>query len=382
MNLSLLIFGYRYITVNENDATAILSTLLRRGCFVKMINASRLLISERDHTKIEEFLNGKFEYTVSEPRGLYGFMLKNRRRYGVMLGLVAVGVLAFFSYNTVFDVRVSGNVGMSEEEVIEELAAVGFEVGDSWLTENRTASEILLLESSEKIGWININRQGSVAYVEIVEKKLPEEIPSYKYCNIVAGADCVIEEISVKKGYAAVKVGDVVKRGEVLISGIPDDSVGEFCAAEGVVVGRVNESFEVYFEREQVLKIDKNENLYGFAVKIFNFSINIFKIYGNSVSECDIIERKAQCSLFGKRLPVKLLYSYEKEYDTVMKEFSESELARLARDEISRKILSTVGGGELLKIKTNGNFDAAGYGVSTEIIYLANVATAVPFEVD
>ena len=76
------------------------------------------------------------------------------------------------------------------------------------------------------------------------------------------------------------------------------------------------------------------------------------------------------------------MYSYEKEYDTVLKEFSESELAHLARDEISRKILSTVGSGELLKIKTNGIFDAAGYGVSTEIIYLANVATAVPFEVD
>ena len=38
------------------------------------------------------------------------------------------------------------------------------------------------------------------------------------FSNIVADRDGIIEEITVKKGYATVKPGDVVKKGDILIS--------------------------------------------------------------------------------------------------------------------------------------------------------------------
>lgn len=383
MKLSHLIFGFRHIYISEESTSEILSLILRAGFFAKLCDKGVITVSERDFAKIKKVLDGRCEYTFSQIKGLRGFISKNKSRYGIFLALFIVIVCAFFSYNTIFDIRISGTEKSTEEDVINELKSAGFDVGGSWLSTDLTKVEADLLKNSDKISWISINRRGSVAYVEIIEKKSADiSEPEYKYSNVVAQMDCVIESITVKSGYAAVKVGDVVKRGEVLISGIPSTAEGTFCKAEGIVIGRVNERIAVHQDRIQTVETPKPEELCGFALKILNFSVNIFKIYGNSVSECDIIERKADCKLFGKRLPISALRSYRCETISEKIELGDTELAILARDATSKRILSLVGSGELIRARTNGSFTAQGYDMITEIVYLTDVALTVPFEIN
>ena len=382
MSLSFLIFGYRRIFFKEENASLILTLLLRGGVRAKFVSKGELLLSQRDFVKAREILSDKFEYTFSEIKGFRGVLEKSKRRYGFFAAIFILAALSFFSYNTVFDIRVNGNEQMTEQEVLDELEAAGFSVGSSWIFSDRTDIEARVLAKSENIGWINVNRRGSVAYIEIIEKRTSgAQKPTYKYANVIADRDCVIEEITVKKGYATVKVGDTVRRGDVLISGVPIDATGSFCIAEGTVIGRVNESLEVVCEKKQTVRIEKDEKLRGFSVKILDFPINIFKIYGNSVSECDIIERKTDFVLFGKRLPVVFSRSYTKSYTEEKAELSESELFSLARNKTAEKILAAVGDGELLKARSHGALNSEEYKMITEIVYIKNVSQHMPFEV-
>ena len=48
------------------------------------------------------------------------------------------------------------------------------------------------------------------------------------YANIVADCDGVVEEVNVVEGQAAVFPGQLVRKGQVLISGVVDGKDGEF----------------------------------------------------------------------------------------------------------------------------------------------------------
>ena len=88
-----------------------------------------------------------------------------------------------------------------------------------------------------------------------------------------------------------VKIGDAVTKGDLLILGMnstQDESVP--CKAEGEIIGRVNKRISVTVSRKNTEKIEKNRTLVALKIKIFNFSINIFKKYGNLPEGCDIIE--------------------------------------------------------------------------------------------
>jgi hypothetical protein len=87
------------------------------------------------------------------------------------------------------------------------LSHCGLEVGCRWNSLDRSEVEADVLSEYPSIAWININRRGTVAYVEIIERKKGEIQNSEQkrgYANLVASESCVIEEITVTRGVAQV----------------------------------------------------------------------------------------------------------------------------------------------------------------------------------
>ena len=79
-------------------------------------------------------------------------------------------------------------------------------------------------------------------------------------------------------------------------------------------------------------------------VNFFNFSINIFKLYGNSPSECDIIENVKVYSLFGiKKIPISVRTKYIIEYSKDMGSYTDTELVQIASDRLSAAVLKKAG---------------------------------------
>lgn len=384
IKLSHRIFGYRILRVNGEKEKELASLFIKGGVSAVFLSDGTVVIKESECERVKNLLFGVAEYTLSEPRGAFGFIKQNRRRYGIISAIILTLLLSLLSYDTVWDIRISGNECISEEQVLKELEKCGFSSGSLWHRKDRSDIESRLLASSPDIAWININRRGSVAYVDIIERVSHEDEPiMYDYANIVADRDCVIEEITVKSGFAAVKVGDIVKKGDILISGVPEGEVGSFCIADGTVRGRAYGRVEVFQERTVEEKIEKGEKISGFALKIFKKNVNIFKIYGNLGGECDIIEKTENIYAFNKvKLPIKATKTYVKEYSVTKRTLTDNELSALTKEKTSYAILDFIGEGELVKARSSGSVTAEGYTMSTDIVYITSVGSTVPFVIE
>lgn len=105
-----------------------------------------------------------------------------------------------------------------------------------------------------EIAWITVNVEGS-RVTAILEEAVPppavveDGIPT----NLIAGETGFITRVEVQNGNAVVKPGDSVLAGDLLVSGIMDNKMGEsrLAHARGRVYAQVRERLEIFVPYEQ-----------------------------------------------------------------------------------------------------------------------------------
>ena len=377
--IDFFIFGYRKITLDEGLVGVALSRLLRAGISAVRVGRGTIALRDRDFKRAAEILR-EIEFSASDTLGLYGKYKRIKYKWSIIAGALVAFALIFMLSNTVWDLRIECEGDLSASVVAEELNEAGFTVGTSWLGVDRSRVELEVLKGSENIGWINLNRRGTVAYIKVIAKSNSEPTPpeDYSPCDIVAACDAIVEEISVTRGKPLVKPGDAVKAGDVLILGVlPEDLGGGRCRAEGTVVGRMCGEISVKINRVHEESYFKSQKLLSLELKIFNFSANIFKNYGNLSSSCDIIEEIEPLYIPGGiKLPVEIKRITANEYSVVTESYSDDELTRVA----SYRLYSLTGiyleGRDLVRIRTSGEFTADGYIMTNELTYTQPIGVA------
>ena len=382
-----LIFGYRKLKIEPEDLSAVTSYLLRASIPSVINNDGTVTVRERDFQKTIDILSGRINFTHSKPLGLYGIWRKISNKWVIAFSVAFAIVLTLLLSELVWDIRIEGNEKISESEIILALSECGLEIGDLWGRINKGQVENDFLEHNKKVSWININRRGTVAYVKLMEKPDTENtIENYKpkFANIVAASDSVIEEITVKVGTPLVKVGDVVRKGDILVAGVlSDDSGGGFCSADATVIGRVNDQISVKIDRKAEILSVESTQLYSFTIKIFKISLNIFKRYGNLTKECDIIEDEIEYSLFDRfDLPLSIRRVYLVNGISKEIEYTDSQLIKLASDKLSSLTASRLENCDLLKISTSGKFSDDGYTMSSNLVFLTSIGELCEFEIE
>ena len=153
-------------------------------------------------------------------RGLPDFLLRFRTRYTFLLGLLfalcAVGFLSRF----VLTIRVSGNQEVPSAVILSQLRQLGVRPGvyGPSLDCKQLAQEAL--SELEDLSWMALNLQGTRLEVVVREAvKTPERVDESGYFHIVAQADGVVTHVEPEQGDAVVQEGDVVAKGDILISG-------------------------------------------------------------------------------------------------------------------------------------------------------------------
>ena len=380
------LFGYRDIRIDPDDLSAVTSLLLRASLSSRINWDGTIRIKERDFTKIRDLLSGRINYEVSEQRGAFAFWIKRRYKALTVFSVVFSLILTLFLSELVWDIRVEGNEEITDASIIYSLSECGFSIGDVWRLVDLSAVENRLLKECDDLAWVNVNRRGTVAYVKVIEKEGEdkEETPVPFYSNVVATTDCVIEEITVKSGVAVVKVGDAVKKGDVLIMGIlPEEFGGGFCRAEGQIKGRVSDEVSLFVAREYEKSLLSGKKLYSCALNIFKISINIFKLYGNLTDECDIIENEISYSLLNKhKLPLSVSLTYIPEYDNVAMTYDDKQIVKVALTRLDFQLSELLSDADLIKASTSGEFTDEGYSVSSHVVYSCEVGVEASFDLE
>ena len=150
--------------------------------------------------------------------GLPFLALRLTRRPGLVAGAVAASALLFVLGARVWEVQVHGPEGVDERGVVEALARLGLRPGVSRRAVQPDVLERELLLERPEIAWADVRLRGTVAVVEVRLRR--DEAPeTLQTGDVVATHDGLVTELSVVSGWPAVQPGDVVRRGQVLISG-------------------------------------------------------------------------------------------------------------------------------------------------------------------
>ncbi len=380
IDIRFFIFGYYEYTVDNELLAKLFEAFLRDG--IRIVKSEKgFYVCSLDKKRAEALMATRVKFLRSEMLGLGGVFRKNTKRIGLFIALLITIAVANFASDVVWDVRIEGAGVYSDEEIIGELSACGLSVGDRWSKTDLSEIENELLRTSEKISWLNVNRRGTVAYVKIIEKKINSEKEKQGFSNIVARCDAVIEEISVIRGVAKVSVGDSVRAGDVLIMGAYTGGAGGgFCYAEGIVKGRVSDTLTVNVSKNTEEKIVTEEKISKIDLKIFNFSINIFKSYRNSGKDCDIIVERDVISFLNKELPVWKVAYIVRNYSTVSRTLTDGETVKLASEDMEKLISERTADATLLKLSTEGSFQGDFYNMRTDIVCVEDIAKDAPFE--
>lgn len=381
------IFGYDELRFNRDDMGKVLTAFLRSGIRTTAKSEDTLIIF---HYQLEEakriFESCKINYTIAREHRVFKLGNSIGRTIVIASAWIFTIIMVVLLSNMVWCVEVDGNEKVGDNSIISDLDRCGLSIGNMWRDMDLGEIESRFLSIRQDVGWININRVGTVAYVSVIESDSSdaddEDIP--RYSNIIATKDCVIEDINVKRGTAVVSVGDVVTAGDVLILGISQNGdSSQFCAAEGEILGRVNDTVNVGVKRKRIEKIPYDISLLSLRIKIFNFSVNIFKKYGNFSNDYDIIEERNKISIFyGRNLPLEVIKEYRIGYEEKSCTASDDELIKEASYLMASLLREKMLAAELNSIKTYGGFTDEGYEMTSELVYSCIVSETVEFFID
>ncbi|MEW6424479.1 MAG: sporulation protein YqfD [Bacillota bacterium] len=151
--------------------------------------------------------------------GLPFLLARLSRRKALTAGGVFFLLALYFLSSFVWFIEVSGNRRVADSDIIKAAARAGLERGTPRRLVNVGAIEKSIQEQLPALSWVGLYIKGTRADIKVVEKTLAEEKQAGP-SHVVAAKAGLVEDVLVLKGHPAVKEGDTVVPGQVLISGI------------------------------------------------------------------------------------------------------------------------------------------------------------------
>ena len=231
---------------------------------------------------------------------------------GLAVCLLAVSWLSKF----LLVIEVSGNETVPTAVILSQLQRVGVRPGAYGpAIAQREAANAALLGLPE-LSYMAINIYGTRAEVIVREaEKTPELLDEDTPADIIAVSDGIIEDIHADTGRAMFADGDIVAKGEVLISGTldlkePDGSSVDLgylvVHAAGDVTARTWRTLEETVPLTTQVKEYTGEESTGYSAKFLWFDVDFFENSSISHGRYDKITETEQLTLFGRGLPASL----------------------------------------------------------------------------
>ncbi len=256
--------------------------------------------------------------------GLPFVIRKYESHTGLFVGFFAVFLILSIMSDRIWVVNINGNTTVDSEKIAEVFSDAGLRIG---VKKNKFDASDINSDAVLSIGelsWASINIDGSVAEIEVREAMhRPSLEKYYGTSNLVASKDGQVEIIEPYKGSAAVKSGQTVMQGSLLVSGISHVKSGMsvFNDADGYVVARTKISVSVPIETNSVELKPKTQRVY--SLYFLGKEISLSK-----KRSADIVYRHKSWLYINKiKMPFGIFYTqytdFEEGNQTADKSFSE-----------------------------------------------------------
>jgi similar to stage IV sporulation protein len=214
---------------------------------------------------------------ITKKVGLPFFIAKNKTRYGFLTGFVICLVILYFMSGCVWNICISGNKNVRSSEIKKSLKEIGVFEGAkiSGIDPKEKRNELLLKQSG--LSWAAINVEGTKVTVDVTESKQNEE-QNTQPSNLLSTQDGIVRKIEVKNGVAAVKVGDTIQKGQLLVSGMIEYSDGsvDFVKSSGSIYAEVDFSITTVQPLKVTESVKTGEVLSRKVLNFFSLEIPLF----------------------------------------------------------------------------------------------------------
>lgn len=263
-------------------------------------------------------------------------LLRYRRRFGIALGIILAAAASIYFSGIVLTIEIQGNSTVSDSVILAALDELDIRQGSFLNDINFHYCENELRLMVDGISWAAIRHTGNrvvVEVTEIVEK--PEMLQERMPCNVIADKTAQITGTIVRDGMLMRIVGDYVRKGDMLISGVVEDSKGHVTKhhAMGEITGIYDETavFTAEFETKQYTPTGEiSDERY---LKLFNLKIPLF-IGKNDYESSESEQTERRLTLFGKNLPIWVINDSVTETKLSVISHTDEELDKILMDKI------------------------------------------------
>ncbi len=235
------------------------------------------------------------------------FALKRRRgRVAFVAGLLGCLCVVYCLSTLLWVVNITGTL-VDPETVRQQLQEAGLRVGSRLSSIDPYEIEEAFLLHHKEYAFVSVNLNGTVANVEVTDAyPKPEILKLDEPCDIVASRDGVVKRVSVLNGEQTVNVYDVVRKGQLLVSGtVFRSGVGfEYLRAAGEVVAQTTYEATApvvpYVEFNQITGEKKTLRV----LRVLNMALRLYWDDSVNYSQYDTIEGEEWLTIGGVTLPV------------------------------------------------------------------------------
>jgi len=333
----------------------------------------------------ELFQKNQIDATFDTQKGVFGIFYDNKHRLGVAIGILFLILSLSISSKYVWRIEIEGNNTTTDQEILAGLEKVGFSLGSYIPKINYDDLHNKFLMNVDSISWISVNIKGNVATVLVREKLAENAKDDFKYTNIVANSDGHIALISVIDGKKHISIGDVVKKGDLLISGIINSqSQGvRYVNAQGSVFAYVNREIYIEIPYKTTKKVYTKDVYYEKTPIFFSKVIKLYKNNNKNDRLYDIIEKTEYLYLFDSiKLPIRFLTKEYREYTYSDIIYSKDDATSIAYKELEQKIQDIKKISEIITQDVQISYDESGAYLTCKLYCLEDIASPLELYVN
>jgi similar to stage IV sporulation protein len=281
---------------------------------------------------------------IEKKHGLPFFINRYKKRKGFFLGLIICIILVYIMSLYIWDIEVLGGSKYTPEAILKFLSENNIKAGIKKKNIDGSKIEEEIRLAYEDIGWVSAEVKGTRLIIRIRETNMPTPvIRTTAPSHIVATKDAVIKEIITRSGTPMVKPGDVVRKGDILVSGIIEvmDDFGGILSKKPVVASAdiVCKSFYDYYDSfplDHTIRIFTNKQKKGYYITLLGKKLFLYHPR-YSYSMYDIIVNENTLHITNTfYLPFQYGTITVREYIEQKDKYSENEALEIAKNKLQR----------------------------------------------
>lgn len=271
-------------------------------------NKAEMKISIRGFHRIRKAAyRTKTRVRIKEKRGLPPYLHKRRKRKAFLFGIAVFIAAVILLTSFIWSVEIEGAEKIEKNSIRDALRSCGIGVGVVKYNHDKRVIQREMMKKVPGLSWIWVDIKGTRAIVTVKERTGKPEIKSDDPCNIVASCDGVITRMIVRDGQKMVQEGDVVSKGQLLVSGVMEGAELQLRHADGEIYATT------WHEKNGSFPLSKTESLKTgrvykkHSVAVGGFSIPVYHFKRSPYKDADVSEKEYSLHLWGDLyLPLRL----------------------------------------------------------------------------